>query len=61
LPVAFESVLEPRVGDVSGENNLAVTVADQVTRGMERSIEVIEPYFGYIVPARMSPSIKPCS
>jgi hypothetical protein len=36
--------MKPRVGDVSGENNLAVTLADQVTRGLERTIEVIEAY-----------------
>src|SRR6266850_383998 len=26
--------MKPRVGDISGENNLAVTLADQVTRGL---------------------------
>src|SRR6266403_5575194 len=36
--------MKPRVEDVSGENNLAVTLADQVTRGLERTIEVIEAY-----------------
>ena len=36
--------MKPRVGDISGENNLAVTLADQVTRGLERTIEVIEAY-----------------
>src|SRR5882762_2128838 len=36
--------MKPRVGDISGENNLAVTLADQVTRGLERAIEVIEAY-----------------
>src|SRR5882724_8573898 len=36
--------MKPRVGDISGENNLAVTHADQVTRGLERAIEIIEAY-----------------
>src|SRR6266851_8970292 len=36
--------MKPRVGDISGENNLAVTLTDQVTRGMECPIEVIEAY-----------------
>src|SRR6266849_2293411 len=36
--------MKPRVGDVSGENNPAVTLANQVARGMERPIEVIEAY-----------------
>jgi len=36
--------MKPWVGDISGENNLAVTLADQVTRGLERTIEVIEAY-----------------
>ncbi len=34
--------MKPWVGDVSGENNLAVAHADEVTRGMERPIEIIE-------------------
>src|SRR5882762_2245966 len=36
--------MQPRVGDISGENNLAVTLTDQVTRGLERTIEVVEAY-----------------
>src|SRR5712692_1037003 len=36
--------MKPRVGDISGKNNPAVTFADQVARGMERPIEVIEAY-----------------
>ncbi len=36
--------MKPRVGDVSGENNLPMTIADQVARGMERPVEVIEAY-----------------
>src|SRR5712664_3723069 len=36
--------MKPRVGDISGENNLAVTLTDKVTRGMERRIEVVEAY-----------------
>src|SRR6266478_254395 len=44
LPVTFESAVKPRVGDISGENNLAVTLTDKVTRGMERRIEVVEAY-----------------
>src|SRR6266481_4205733 len=36
--------MKPRVGDISSEDNLAVPVADQVTRGMESPIEVIEAY-----------------
>src|SRR5467141_3375199 len=36
--------MKPRVRDVPGENNLAVPLADQVTRGLERTIEVIEAY-----------------
>ena len=34
--------MKPRVGRVSRENNLAVTLADQVARGLERPIEIIE-------------------
>src|SRR6202047_1846258 len=36
--------MKPRVGRVSRENNLAVTLADQVARGLERPIEIIEAY-----------------
>src|SRR6266849_5554032 len=36
--------MKPRVRDISGENNPAVTFADEVARGMERPIEVIEAY-----------------
>src|SRR5467141_1695274 len=36
--------MKPRVGNICGENNLAVTLADQVTRGLERPIEIIEAY-----------------
>jgi hypothetical protein len=36
--------MKPRIGSISGENNLAVTLGDQVTRGLERTIEVIEAY-----------------
>src|SRR5882762_4874521 len=42
--VAFEPAMKPRVGGISGENNPAVTFGDQVTRGLERTIEVIESY-----------------
>ena len=35
-------MVKPRVGSVSGENNLAMSLADQVAGGMERSIEIIE-------------------
>src|SRR6266851_1631699 len=36
--------MEPRVGDISGENNVAVTLTDEVTRGLERGIEIIEAH-----------------
>ena len=36
--------MKPRVGDISGENNPPMILADQVTRGMERPVEVIEAY-----------------
>ena len=36
--------MKPRVGNICGENNLAVTLADQVTRSLERPIEIIEAY-----------------
>src|SRR5882762_7169156 len=35
---------KPWVGDISGENNVAVTHGDQVTRGMERAAEVVEAH-----------------
>src|SRR6266478_2330125 len=44
LPVAFESAMKPRVRDISGENNLVVTLDDEVTGGVECPIEVIEAY-----------------
>jgi hypothetical protein len=44
LPVAIEPVKKPRVGDVSGENNMAMTHADEVPRGMERAVKVIEAH-----------------
>ena len=36
--------MKPRVGNICGENNLAVTLADQVTRGLERPVVIIEAY-----------------
>src|SRR5258708_7349121 len=50
LAVAFEAAKKPGVGDISGENNVAVPFADQVTRGMERGIEVIEAYLVELLP-----------
>ena len=45
MPVAFESPTKPGVGDISsGEDNLAVTLADKVTRGTEHTVEVIKAY-----------------
>src|SRR5438132_1598229 len=36
--------MKPRVGDVCRENNMAVTHADEVPRGMERAVEVVEAH-----------------
>src|SRR5882762_4491476 len=44
LPVAFVSPPQPRVGDVRSENNLAVTLANKVTRGMKGPLKIIEAH-----------------
>src|SRR6202162_901880 len=43
-PVTLEPAMKPGVGNVSGENNLAMSLADKVTRRVQRAVEIIEPH-----------------
>src|SRR6266481_4513244 len=42
LPITFVSATKPGVGDVRGENNVAVPLADKVARRMKRPLKIIE-------------------
>ena len=50
LPVTFESAMKPRIGDISCENNLPVTLADQVTRGVKHAAEIVKAHLVELLP-----------
>ena len=44
LAIAFKAAAKPGVRDISGERDVAVAFADQITRGVKHAIGVIKTY-----------------